>query len=68
MGRLSSTVEISDRRYIPDRHNSRDTPEFDASPDYRRRRDRRSPSYQNYDDRHLEIDRGRRLRSSSPEY
>ncbi|KAF9686951.1 hypothetical protein SADUNF_Sadunf02G0043500 [Salix dunnii] len=68
MGRLSSTVEITDRRYIPDRHNSRDTHELDASPDYRRRRDRRSPSYQNYDDRHREIDRGRRLRSGSPEY
>ena len=67
MGRLSSTVEISDRRYIPDRQNSRDTPEFD-SPDYRRHRERRSPSYKNYDDRHREIDRGRRRRSSSPEY
>ncbi|KAL3603614.1 hypothetical protein D5086_004473 [Populus alba] len=67
MGRLSSIVEISDRRYIPDGKNSRKTPEFD-SPDYRRHQDRRSPSYQNYDDRHREIDRGRRRRSSSPEY
>ncbi|CAK7346573.1 unnamed protein product [Dovyalis caffra] len=68
MGRPSSTVEIPDRRYIPDRQNSRFTPESDASPDYRRRRDRRSPSYQSYDDRHREIDRGRRHRSSSPDY
>ncbi|KAJ6953839.1 hypothetical protein NC652_005542 [Populus alba x Populus x berolinensis] len=67
MGRLSSIVEISDRRYIPDGQNSRKTPEFD-SPDYRRHQDRRSPSHQNYDDRHREIVRGRRRRSSSPEY
>ncbi|KAG6785904.1 hypothetical protein POTOM_007495 [Populus tomentosa] len=67
MGRLSSIVEISDRRYIPDGQNSRKTPEFD-SPDYRRHQDRRSPSHQNYDDHHREIVRGRRRRSSSPEY
>ncbi|XP_011015973.1 PREDICTED: NF-kappa-B-activating protein-like [Populus euphratica] len=68
MGRPLSTVEIPDRRYIPDRQNSRYTPESDASPDHRRRRDRGSPSYQSYDDRRREIDRGRRRRSSSPDY
>lgn len=68
MGRPLSTVEIPDRRYIPDRQSSRYTPESDASPDHRRRRDRGSPSYQSYDDRHREIDRGRRRRSSSPDY
>ncbi|KAJ6352411.1 hypothetical protein OIU76_001606 [Salix suchowensis] len=69
MGRPSSTVEIPDRRrYFPDHENSRYTPESNASPDHRRRRDRGSPSYQSYDDRHREIDRGRRRRSSSPDY
>ncbi|WCJ21548.1 NF-kappa-B-activating protein [Euphorbia peplus] len=61
MGRPSSTVEIPDRRYFPDR---RRTPESDTPEDYRRRR--RSPSYHSYDERHRETDRGRYSSRSSP--
>lgn len=67
MGRPASTVEIPDSRYRPDRRSSRYTPESDTSTDYHRHRDRRSPSYHSYDERHRETDRGR-YRSGSPDY
>ncbi|XP_050238569.1 uncharacterized protein LOC126688047 [Mercurialis annua] len=66
MGRPASIIEIPDKRYHPHHSNSRYTPDRNASPDYNRRRDRRSPSYHNYDDRHRETNR-RHYRSSSPD-
>ncbi|KAJ8748400.1 hypothetical protein K2173_003037 [Erythroxylum novogranatense] len=47
------------------RQNGRYTPDSDASPYYRRGRDRRSPSYNSYDEGHHDFDRVRRLSSSS---
>uniref|UniRef100_A0A2P2JI26 NF-kappa-B-activating protein C-terminal domain-containing protein n=1 Tax=Rhizophora mucronata TaxID=61149 RepID=A0A2P2JI26_RHIMU len=70
MGRPSSTVVIPDRGYLRDRQNGRDTSESDASPDYRLRLDRGSPSYHRYGDRHhertTEYRSSRRRRSPSP--
>ncbi|CAN1246742.1 NKAP family protein [Linum grandiflorum] len=60
MGRPASIIEVPDRGYRPDRYNNRRSPESDGSPVYRRR----SPSYQRYDERHRETDRGRRHRRS----
>lgn len=50
MGRLTSTVEIPERRRQSDRENCRYTSESDGSPDYRHRR--RSPSYEAYERDH----------------
>ncbi|ESW16636.1 hypothetical protein PHAVU_007G172800 [Phaseolus vulgaris] len=57
MGRPSSTIEIPHERH---RHNTRRTPDFDTSDDYRRRR---SPSYDSYD-----RPTDRRRRSESPQH
>ncbi|CAL1382988.1 unnamed protein product [Linum trigynum] len=62
MPRPASIIEFPDRSYRPDRQNGRRTPESDSSPVYRRR----SPSYNRYDERHRETDRGRSRRSISP--
>ncbi|CAI0400746.1 unnamed protein product [Linum tenue] len=62
MPRPASIIEFPDRSYRPDRQNGRHTPESDSSPVYRRR----SPSYNRYDERHRETDRGRSRRSISP--
>ncbi|KAJ9188122.1 hypothetical protein P3X46_003514 [Hevea brasiliensis] len=67
MSRPTSTIEIPDRRYRPERQSERYTPESDTSADYYRQRDRRSPSYHSYDELHRGTGRGR-YRSSSPEY
>ncbi|CAN1187482.1 NKAP family protein [Linum perenne] len=62
MGRPASVI------HVPDHYNNRLSPESGSSPVYRRRR---SPSYQRYDERRRESDRGRRSisparRSPSP--
>ncbi|KAF5732778.1 NF-kappa-B-activating protein [Tripterygium wilfordii] len=64
MGRPASTVVIPDKPRRIDRENGRYNPESEGSPDYRRHR-RRSPSYDDYEDRR-ETDR--RYRSRSPRY
>ncbi|MBA0687892.1 hypothetical protein Goari_005711 [Gossypium aridum] len=50
MSRLTSTVEIPERRRQSDRESGRYASESDGSPDYRRRR--RSPSYEAYERDH----------------
>lgn len=67
MGRPASMIEIPDGRYRPERRTDRYTPESDTSADYHRYRDRRSPSYESYDERLRGTARGR-YGSSSPEY
>ncbi|KAG2693668.1 hypothetical protein I3760_08G107500 [Carya illinoinensis] len=59
MGRPSSTIEIPEKRRRSDRYTPDDS---DTSPDYSRRRGRRSPSYDAYD----RYDDHRRRHSDSP--
>ncbi|XVF32560.1 hypothetical protein REPUB_Repub17cG0092800 [Reevesia pubescens] len=67
MGRLTSTVEIPDRRHQSDRENGLCISESDVSPNYRRRR--RSPSYEAYErDNQNRNGNQQRIHSRSPEY
>ncbi|EOX94731.1 hypothetical protein QUC31_004656 [Theobroma cacao] len=67
MGRLTSTVEIPDRRHQSGRENGRHTSESDDSPNYCRRR--RSPSYEAYERDHQSRNvNQQRNRFGSPEF